>query len=327
MSSRLQTLFEVPPSPLQRLRSPQLEAAQVECWVKRDDLLNLPVLDNAFAFSGNKWRKLKYNLFAAQKTGQQKLLTFGGAFSNHLAAVAAAGHYFGFETIGIVRGEEPAVLNHTLRFVGDCEMKVVFVSRSEYRQKATTAFNKKLEKRYGDFYMIPEGGTNVEALKGTAELATELLEQLEIVPDEIRLCCGTGGTAAGLIQGLAGESYVKAYSVLKGDFHQTAIQALLSETPTLHNWQIFTDAHCGGYAKTTPELRRFIQHFTIENEIFLDPIYTGKLFFAFWKDLQNNRVKAGTKVIIIHSGGLQGIAGFNERFATQLPAPTQNDFR
>ncbi|MEM6377138.1 MAG: pyridoxal-phosphate dependent enzyme [Bacteroidota bacterium] len=321
MSNILQTLFERPRSPLQRLRSPRLEAAQVDCWVKRDDLLNLPVLNNAFAFSGNKWRKLKYNLLAAKQTGKQKLLTFGGAFSNHLAAVAAAGYQFDLDTIGIVRGEKPLTLNPTLRFVESCGMQLVFVSRTEYRQKNTPDFQAELKKRFGDFYLIPEGGTNAEALKGTAEMGIEILEQLDIVPDEIRLCCGTGGTAAGLIQGLAGKSYVKGYSVLKGDFHQAEIQSLLTATPALQNWQIHTDAHCGGYAKTTPELLHFIRHFAMENGIFLDPIYTGKLFFAFWKDLENDQLKAGTKIILVHSGGLQGIAGFNERFAIQLPTP------
>lgn len=321
MSKNLKTLLQVAPSPLQRLRSPQLEAAQVACWVKRDDLLNLPVLNNSFAFSGNKWRKLKYNLLAAQQAGLQQLLTFGGAFSNHLAAVAAAGYYFGFETIGIVRGEAPAKLNPTLRFAQRCGMQLRFVTRTEYRQKETTVFQANLKDNFGDFYLIPEGGTNTLALLGTAELAEEILAQAEETPDEIRLCCGTGGTAAGLIQGLAGKSWVKAYSVLKGNFHQDYIQSLLKEGHNWENWQTYTDAHCGGYAKTTPELLQFIQAFTQQHQIYLDPIYTGKLFFAFWKDLAAQRIAPGTNVIMVHSGGLQGIVGYNERFGTSLPLP------
>lgn len=314
-------LSAVPPSPLQRLRSPQLEAAQVVCWVKRDDLLRLPVLGNPFAFSGNKWRKLKYNLQEAKSAGFTQLLSFGGAFSNHIAAVAAAGHCFGFATIGIIRGEAPRTMNPTLKFAKACGMQLAFVSRTDYRQKESAVFHDQLNDKFGDFYLIPEGGTNLEALKGSAELGLEILEQSSVIPDEIRLCCGTAGTAAGLIQGLSGSSYVKGYSVLKGDFHKAIIEKFLAGQSGLNNWQVQTDAHCGGYAKTTPELLQFMLDFTQEYSIFLDPIYTAKLFYAFWSDLENEKIKPGSRIVLVHSGGLQGITGYNERFGTQLPLP------
>ncbi|GAB5552798.1 MAG: pyridoxal-phosphate dependent enzyme [Saprospiraceae bacterium] len=321
MIKNIALLSEVPPSPLQRLRSPQLEAAQVVCWVKRDDLLRLPVLGNPFAFSGNKWRKLKYNLTKAKQVGSTQLLTFGGAFSNHIAAVAAAGHCFGFKTVGVIRGEAPRDSNPTLKFATACGMQLEFVSRTDYRQKETAFFQNQLKNKFGDYYLIPEGGTNLEALKGSAELGLEILQQSSKVPDEIRLCCGTGGTAAGLIQGLDGSSFVQGYSVLKGEFHKTFIKRFLIDQPALTNWQIHTNAHCGGYAKTRPELLHFIQNFAETHSIFLDPIYTGKLFYAFWGDLQKGKIKPGSSIVLVHSGGLQGVAGYNERFGTQLPLP------
>jgi 1-aminocyclopropane-1-carboxylate deaminase len=321
MANNLKQLLQAAPSPLQRLRSSQLEAAQVTCWVKRDDLLQLSVLGNPFAFSGNKWRKLQHNLIQAQREGKQRLLTFGGAFSNHIAAVAAAGHYFGFSTIGIIRGEAPAVYNPTLRYAKSCGMQLEFISRTQYREKTAPNFQSFLQQKYGTFYSIPEGGSNEMALLGSAALAKELLQQLPEVPDEIRLCCGTGGTAAGLIQGLAGESFVHGYSVLKGNFHHAAIQDFLKKKTAPHNWQIHTDAHCGGYAKTTPALLDFMEAFTNSFDIYLDPIYTGKLFFAFWQDLQAGKIAAGSQIVLLHSGGLQGIAGYNQRFGRAILVP------
>lgn len=321
MIKNIALLTDISPSPLQHLRSPQLEAAQVECWVKRDDLLRIPVLGNPFAFSGNKWRKLKYNLTKAKQVGSTQLLTFGGAFSNHIAAVAAAGHYFGFKTIGVIRGEAPKALNPTLKFATACGMQLEFVSRTDYRQKEMAFFQNQIKAKFGDYYLIPEGGTNLEALKGSAELGAEILQQSSRIPDEIRLCCGTGGTAAGLIQGLDSSSFVQGYSVLKGNFHKAIIERFLADQPTLDNWQIQTDAHCGGYAKTTPELLQFMQDFAEAHSIFLDPIYTGKLFYAFWNDLEKGKIKPGSSVVLVHSGGLQGVVGYNERFRTQLPLP------
>lgn len=156
------------------------------------------------------------------------------------------------------------------------------------------------------------------ALAGSAALGQELLQQLPEIPDEIRLCCGTGGTAAGLIQGLAGQSFVKGYAVLKGNFHTQTIQDFLGAKPNFNNWRVYPNAHYGGYAKTTPELLHFMQLFTDTFNIYLDPIYTGKLFFAFWQDLQAGQIKAGSQVVLLHSGGLQGIAGYNQRFGKTL---------
>lgn len=302
------------------LQADWLSERGIQCWVKRDDLLALPVLDDPLAFAGNKWRKLKWNLQQARSAQQEQLLTFGGAFSNHIVAVAAAGALFGFRTVGIIRGECPQPLNSSLAFAQKCGMHLHFVSRSDYRHKMEPNFHAELKKQYGRFYLLPEGGTNELALRGTAELADVLEQQLGTLPDGIHLCCGTGGTAAGLIRGLAGRSQVFGYSVLKGNFHQHEIRNWLADEQ-VQNWRIHTEYHHGGYAKTTTDLLAFIRAFPEQYGFYLDPVYTGKLFWAFRQKVSLGQIPEGSRQLLLHSGGLQGIRGFNQRLDNQLPLP------
>lgn len=304
-------------SPLQPFHADWLAEGGVHCWVKRDDLLALPAKGDPYAFSGNKWRKLKYNLVAAAESGHQQILTFGGAYSNHIAAVAAAGYLFDFQTVGVIRGERIEPLNPTLAYAESCGMQLHFVSRSAYRQKNEPAFLEELQKQFGRSYILPEGGTNKLALKGAAELVEEIKQELSDLPDSIHLCCGTCGTAAGLIAGLAGKSQVVGYSVLKGDFHKKEIEKLTGGKQ--QNWQVETEYHHGGYAKTTNALLEFIRDFPEQYGFHIDPIYTGKLFWAFRQKVISGQIPTGSRVVLIHSGGLQGVRGFNERFGTQLP--------
>ena len=307
-------------SPLQLITVPKLEQNGIQCWIKREDQLLLSAIDNDCAFSGNKWRKLKYNLLTAKEQGFEQLLSFGGAFSNHIAAVASAGKLFGFTTIGIIRGEATAAYNPTLQFAQDCGMVLEFVDRQTYRQKNSPIFIERLEAKYPNAYIIPEGGTNALALKGSAEVFPEIVRQLGSCPDYILLCCGTGGTAAGIIQSLKAPTQLIAYSVLKGDFHHKEIRRLIGPNVNT-NWYVETAYHHGGYAKFTSELLKFIHDFYDQYQIFLDPVYTAKLFYAFWQQMQNGHFPNGSKVVLLHSGGLQGINGFNKRFGTQLPNP------
>ena len=186
--------MEILPGPLVPIKDPLLEEKGVALWLKREDL-NHPLAP------GNKCRKLKYNLPEAKKQGFKKLLTFGGAYSNHIHAVAGLGKAEGFETIGVVRGEEHAELNPTLRFAKEQGMHLHYMNRSTYREKESDRVVHLLKQRYGDFYLIPEGGTNALALKCCAELAGEL-------PPFDYLCCpaGTGGTLAGLVSGSGGKA-------------------------------------------------------------------------------------------------------------------------
>lgn len=267
----------------------------IQVYIKREDLLHAQI-------SGNKFRKLKYNLIKARQFNQRTLLTFGGAYSNHIAAVAAAAHEFGFNSIGIIRGEELADKidpNLTLHKAQQHGMQLHFVSRADYRRKTESEFIKQLIEQYGEFYLIPEGGSNHLAVQGCAEiLTTHDRQQFDYV------CCavGTGGTLAGIIESSAPSQTVLGFAALKGDFLQAQIQQWTAKT----NWRLISDYHCGGYAKTTPALLHFIQQFYQRTGIPLEPIYTGKLMFGLMDLIQRGHFAPHSRILVIHTGGLQG---------------------
>lgn len=267
----------------------------IQVDIKREDLLHAQI-------SGNKFRKLKYNLIKARQLNQRTLLTFGGAYSNHIAAVAAAAHEFGFNSIGIIRGEELADKidqNPTLHKAQQHGMQLHFVSRADYRRKTESEFIQQLIEQYGEFYLIPEGGSNHLAVQGCAEiLTTHDRQQFDYV------CCavGTGGTLAGIIESSAPSQTVLGFAALKGDFLQAEIQQWTAKT----NWRLISDYHCGGYAKTTPALLHFIQQFYQRTGIPLEPIYTGKLMFGLMDLIQRGHFAPHSRILVIHTGGLQG---------------------
>jgi 1-aminocyclopropane-1-carboxylate deaminase/D-cysteine desulfhydrase-like pyridoxal-dependent ACC family enzyme len=299
----LDILHAVANSPLQELTDPFPESINIRLYLKRDDLLHPQV-------SGNKWRKLKYNLVTAREQGFSRLLTFGGAYSNHLYATAAAGQVFGFETIGVVRGEELAhiSLNSTLRFCQSCGMKLHFVSRADYRRKDESAFLESLMKTFGSCYVLPEGGTNEVAIQGTAEIIPELIAQLGYAPDYV--CCpvGTGGTVAGLARSAPKETKVLGFAVLKGlvraklQFGRIDIHRGQAGT-----WPILIhDYHFGGYAKTTPELLQFIRSFEQKTGVLLEQVYTGKMLYGIYDLARQGYFPDAATVVVVHTGGLQG---------------------
>jgi 1-aminocyclopropane-1-carboxylate deaminase len=271
----------------------------VDLYMKREDKIHPFV-------SGNKYRKLKYNLLEAEKLGFKTLLTFGGAYSNHIAAVASAGQNLGFKTIGIIRGDElkdSVNTNATLSFAKQCGMEFKFVSREAYRDKTATSFIEKLNMEFGDFYLIPEGGTNALAIKGCEEILNEDDKTFDYI------CCaiGTGGTIAGLINCSKPSQQVLGFPALKGDF----LQQDISKFVTKNNWKLITDYHFGGYAKINTELVAFINQFNKENNMPLDPVYTGKMMFGVFDLIEKGYFPKGTKILAIHTGGLQGITGMN----------------
>jgi 1-aminocyclopropane-1-carboxylate deaminase len=276
--------------------------------IKREDLIHPFV-------SGNKFRKLKYNLLQAKEEYQETLLTFGGAFSNHIAAVAYAGKENGFRTIGIVRGDElrdKITENPTLLFAQNCGMHLEFVSREEYRLKNETSFLVKLEKQFGDFYLIPEGGTNGLAVKGCQEILTEEDSEFDFV------CCsaGTGGTIAGIINSALPHQKVLGFPALKGDFLKDEIRIFAQN----ENWDLITEYHFGGYGKVNQDLITFINKFYNENKIPLDPIYTSKMVFGVIDRIHKGCFPAQSKILLIHTGGIQGIQGMNMKLKNkQLP--------
>lgn len=267
--------------------------------IKREDLIHPFV-------SGNKFRKLKYNLLQAKAESQTTLLTFGGAYSNHIAAVAYAGKENGFQTIGIIRGDELAdkiVSNSTLKFAQECGMQFEFVSREAYRLKTEATFLEQLEEQYGSFYLVPEGGTNAFAIKGCEEILTNE----DTVFDYIGCAIGTGGTISGIINSALSHQKVLGFPALKGEFLQDEIRNFVHND----NWELITDYHFGGYAKVNDELIAFINWFLEQTQIPLDPVYTGKMVFGIFDLITKNYFPENSKILLIHTGGLQGIQGMN----------------
>lgn len=259
-------------------------------------------------FHGNKWFKLHYNLLEARRLGLNKLVTFGGAFSNHIAALAETGAEEGFNTIGIIRGEDDPQ-NPTLIKAKENGMQIHFISREEYRLKETTEFLQKLKNKFGDFYLIPEGGTNELAVNG----CVEILSRMEENYDFIFLPVGTGGTIAGIISTPDIKSRIIGISVLKGDDQLTSSISNLIQTEN-KNWEINFEYHFGGYAKYDEQLIEFIRKFYSDHQILLDPVYTGKMMYAIFDLIQKKRISKSAKILAIQTGGTQGIAGWEYRF-------------
>jgi 1-aminocyclopropane-1-carboxylate deaminase len=268
-------------------------------FIKREDLIHPYV-------SGNKFRKLKYNLLEATAQNQKQLLTFGGAFSNHIAAVAAIGQMYQIKTIGIIRGDElfnSIDENPTLRFAKSCGMQLDFISRTAYRNKTEASFLEELEQKWGSFYLIPEGGTNALAIKGCEEILTEADADFDFI------CCavGTGGTISGIINSAKAHQKVLGFPALKGDF----LKEEICRFATNQHLDLILDYHFGGYGKVTTELITFINQFFLKTGIPLDPIYTGKMVFGVIDLIQKEYFPKGSKILMIHTGGLQGIEGMN----------------
>ncbi len=269
--------------------------------MKREDLIH-PVV------SGNKWRKLKYNLARAKEEGYHTILSFGGAYSNHIHAFALAAREEGFRAIGVIRGEKIIPLNPTLADAERNEMMLHFLSREEYRRKNEPEFLRMLSTRVGDFYHVPEGGSNAEGVKGCMEIAPEIG-----VPYDV-LCapCGTGTTLAGIIASVPEGKKVMGFPVLKGgDFLYKEIQTFLGETG-VHvgdNWGLQCGYHFGGYAKWNEELMSFIHQFKELHDIQLDQVYTGKMMFGLMEMIGQNYFLPGTSIVALHTGGLQGLPG------------------
>ena len=272
----------------------QITVEGFEISIKRLDLVHPHI-------SGNKFFKLKYNLLSAQQQGYKKLLTFGGAYSNHIAATAYAAQLFGFESLGIIRGEELASkpLNTTLNTAQQFGMQLQFMTREAYRQKQSPTYLAQLQQDYPDYYVIPEGGTNPLAIQGCSEILSDTdRENYDLI------CCavGTGGTIAGLIEASHSQQHLLGFSALKGNFLSRELEQLTEK----RNWQITDQYCCGGYAKTTPELLQFIRTFEQQYNIPLEQIYTGKMLLGLIDLIQQGTFPKDHRILVIHSGGLQG---------------------
>lgn len=273
----------------------------IQLFIKREDQLH-PII------SGNKFRKLKYNIQEAKKLGHATLLTFGGAYSNHILAVAGAGAEFGFSTIGIIRGEElesKIAENPTLAKAQQLGMRFYFVSRTAYRDKEEITFVNHLQEKFGNFYLIPEGGTNDLAIKGCEEILTS---EDKSYFTHIACAVGTGGTISGLINSSGQKQQIIGFSSLKGAF----LSDVIRNFATQENWHTNCDYHFGGYGKVSDELISFLNRFYQETRIPLDPVYTGKMMFGIFDLIEKDYFPPGAKILAIHTGGLQGIPGMNQ---------------
>jgi 1-aminocyclopropane-1-carboxylate deaminase/D-cysteine desulfhydrase-like pyridoxal-dependent ACC family enzyme len=304
---------DIQDSPLQRLQSDFLDNAEVQLYLKRDDLIH-PL------FGGNKWRKLKYNLIHAREQNIDTLLTFGGAWSNHIHATAAAGKHFGFQTIGIIRGEEHEPLNPTLTFAKSQGMQLHYIDRQQYRHKNDPRFIEELKRRFGNIYILPEGGSNQLAIRGCEEIVPEVNQQLsqQDSTDFDYICCasGTGATLAGLASMIKPGQQATGFSVLKGDFLQHEVRHFMEANEThdmsaISNWHVENRYHFGGYAKASDELINFIRTFKTQYGVELDAVYTGKMFYGLFDMIRSAEFPPGSSIVAIHSGGLQGNKGFN----------------
>lgn len=295
--------------PTQGLTFPLLQEKKVSLSILRLDLVH-PDL------SGNKFFKLNYNLMAAQEGGFSRILTFGGAYSNHIYATAAGGSLCGMDTVGVIRGELIQPLNPTLREAEKFGMVLLAMERSTYRKKEEKVVLDKLNDRFGLCYVIPEGGTNVLAIEGCKEILTSKHKEATHVAASV----GTGGTIAGIVSSALTHQSVLGFSALKGEFMDESISKLLKLhgiIPTC-SLDIVTDYHFGGYAKYTHELIAFMRNFYLKTAIQLDPIYTGKMLYGVFDLIRKDYFPPQSKILVIHSGGLQGIMGFEARWGITL---------
>jgi 1-aminocyclopropane-1-carboxylate deaminase len=281
------------PSPLTELHDDRVERQGVQLYLKRDDLIHPEV-------PGNKWRKLKYNLAAASEMGHTRLLTFGGAFSNHIRAVAAAGRYFGFATVGVIRGEEHEPLNASLAYAVSQDMRLTYLDRSTYRRKTEPAVLAALVDEFGPCYVVPEGGSNAPGVRGCAELPAEIKPKFDVI------CCasGTGGTLAGIAAGLPESKRAVGFAVLKGgQFLDDEVRRLQHEAfgSVTANWSVDYDFHFGGYAKRTAALDEFIADFEARHHVTLDWVYEAKMMHGLLARITEGVFAAGTIVVAVLS--------------------------
>jgi len=283
-----------------------LNGKNIRLFVKREDLIHPFV-------SGNKFRKLKYNIQEALRQRKDAVLTFGGAFSNHIVATAVAGNIAGVKTIGVIRGDELGVdlertlaQNSTLKEAHKNGMQLHFITREAYRNKTEPSFIETLELEFGDFYLVPEGGTNELAVKGCEEILTDLERDFNYICSAV----GTGGTISGLINSASFGQKILGFPALKGDFLSKEIQHFIYQNK---NWKLIDEYHFGGYAKYNSELISFINQFKKETDIQLDPIYTGKMLFGIVDLIKKNYFSENSNILAIHTGGIQGVEGFNQK--------------
>ena len=292
------------PSKITNITSNFLEQKSVNIFLKRDDLIHNIV-------SGNKWRKLKYNFEVAHSEGYRTILSFGGAYSNHLHALSYAAHINGFNSIGVIRGEKHKNINSTLSFCQDYNMLLHYIKRHDYRlNKYSEKFKSSLKEKFGDFFLIPEGGNNLLGVKG----CEEILQEVDITYDYV--CCpvGSGCTISGLIRSMNQNTHLLGFCPFsKVEEQRDSIISFCSHMP-LDNWELIPDYEFGGFGKINSNLIKFVRQFKIDYSIELDLLYMGKLFYFLFDLINKGCFRKKSRILILHTGGLQGLNGFNFKY-------------
>ncbi|TWX49207.1 1-aminocyclopropane-1-carboxylate deaminase/D-cysteine desulfhydrase [Colwellia hornerae] len=292
-------------SPLQKITHPLFDRHQLSVSIKRDDTIH-PII------SGNKWRKLKFNLRHAKAHDYIGVVSFGGSFSNHIHALAFACHQQGLKSIGIIRGEKEYASNFTLSMAQQWGMELRFVNRKTYRLRENTEYLAQLQLAYPDYLIVPEGGSNTLALGGVGEVITELNQQCEF--DTLLTPVGSGGTLAGLIKADNNQHNLLGIAVLKQDGYLTEqVNTLLGDSLHFNNWQIMPEFHRGGYAKFSKEDAEKILSFSQQTGFIFEPVYSGKMILALLDLIDQQYFPKGHRLVLLHTGGLQGIGGLIER--------------
>ncbi|HMT29191.1 MAG TPA: pyridoxal-phosphate dependent enzyme [Bacteroidia bacterium] len=268
--------------------------SNIELYIRRLELID-PV------YGGNKWFKLKYNILKIKEKGYKSVVTFGGAYSNHIAAVARVGKICGIPTTGIIRGETNALQNQTLTRAHEDGMHLIFCSREKYRQKTDPGFLNAFLPDTENYMVIPEGGSNLEGINGAKEIISDKDQKF----DAVTVACGTGATAAGLILNMKSHQHLFGINVLRGN---NGIKSDIEKWTNHYDgpsWSVENDYHFGGYGKSDPILNLFVETFEVNFGIKIEPVYTGKMFFGLEQIIKSGKIKQGSKVLAIHTGGLQ----------------------
>ena len=302
--------------PIEKIESLSAKEKGIELYIKRDDLIHPEI-------SGNKWRKLKYNLLKAQSQNNALLITLGGAYSNHIAATAALGKEFGIKTKGIIRGDEFKTLNPTLKKAKENGMVLEFISREHYAERNEEWFKQEVLERHEQALFIPEGGANFLGMQG----CSEIIQEIDLDFNYICTSAGTGTTASGLSMALKEEQKLLVFPALKGgeflreEIEQQLYWAFLNEEAAKEQSEktvLFNDYHFGGYGKVKPELIHFMRSFFAKTKIKLDPIYTGKMVYGVFDLIEKGHFNKGDKIVLLHTGGLRDID------LHALPVPTES---
>jgi 1-aminocyclopropane-1-carboxylate deaminase len=291
----------------QRLVWPALARKKISVYLRRDDVASAH-------YPGNKFYKLFYNIRAVLASGHKTVVSFGGAYSNHIHALAAMGQQYGLSTVGIIRGHSPQVLSPTLQDAQACGMQLLFLDKQSYQEKNIASLKDDLLKEYGTYYLLPEGGENREGVLGCGAIGEAIQANFS---GDYTVCCavGTGTTLAGVISGLPAHTPCIGFSVLKGeDRLSDHVRQWLSAVECEHTqWQIVTNFHHGGYAKTNPALLHFMQNLERANQLLLEPVYSAKMLWGIEQLALQDFWPEGSTVVAVHGGGIQGRRGFGLR--------------